>query len=112
MEEENKKKVIIPVGWTLLVKIDKVPEQTRSGLFVPAGARERQQLQAIEGTLEAVGDEAWLKFDKNSARPQLGDRVIFAKYGGQVYVMNENEPDAQEYRFLNDQDILGIIREE
>lgn len=105
------KKEIIPVGWTVIVKIDKVAEKTRSGLFLPQGARERQQLQAIEGTLYAVGPEAWAKYDPESRRPEPGDRVLFAKYGGQVFKFDEDDPEADEFRILNDQDIICIIRE-
>ena len=107
VKQEIKNKVIIPVGWTLIVKIDKVPETTRSGIFVPQGVRERQQEQAAEGTLVAIGDEAWKKFDDFSFTPDVGDRVMFAKYGGHYFVL-----DDQEYRLLNDQDIIGVIKEE
>ncbi len=97
---------IIPVGWVLVVKPDLVEEKTKSGIVIPQMAREREQAQAIIGTVIRIGDEAWEKFQPDSTTPDVGDKVLFAKYAGQVI-----ELDGTEYRILNDQDILGIIRE-
>lgn len=99
-------KSIRPVGWILVVKPDSVEEMTKGGIVIPQVARERQQEQAILGTVLSVGDEAYSKFGEGSLIPKDGDRVIFAKYAGQVIKL-----DNDEFRILNDQDILGIIEE-
>jgi chaperonin GroES len=101
---ESDMQTVTPVGWVLIVRPDKVEEKTRGGLYVPQTALERQQAQAIIGTVLSIGDEAWNKFDDKSYRPSVGDRVLFAKYGGQSL-----ELDGDEVRILNDQDILGVV---
>jgi chaperonin GroES len=100
-------KTIVPVGWVLVVKPDPVPEKTNGGLYLPPDARDREQAQAIMGTVVSIGDEAWAKFDPDSHRPHAGEKILFAKYAGQVI-----ELDGNEYRILNDQDVLGIVRED
>lgn len=111
MEPEITKTKIIPVGWQVLVSIEKVAEKTRSGLYVPQNARERQQMQMTEGKIVAIGDEAWGKYEEKSFRPEAGDWVIFAKYGGYEIKLYEGTPDEQEFRLLNDQDIFAVKRE-
>ena len=97
-------KTIKPVGWVLIVKPDPVAEKTNGGLYLPQTVRENQQQQAIMGTVIRIGDEAWEKFSSESFTPNVGDRILFAKYAGQVL-----ELDGEEYRILNDQDVLGVV---
>lgn len=99
-------KSVIPVGWVLVVKPDPVAEKTNGGLYLPQTVRDNQQQQAIMGTVESIGDEAWGKFDERSYTPNVGDRILFAKYAGQVMDL-----DGQEYRILNDQDVLGVVKD-
>jgi chaperonin GroES len=60
----------------------------------------------MEGTILAVGEG---RLDDNGQRVPMqvraGDMVLFAKYGGTEYRV-----DDVEYLILSEKDILGIIR--
>ena len=115
METEVQKKVIIPVGWTVIVKPD-APEPVKDTFIeggrvvVPDSLKptvDELQAQATTGVVMAVGDEAYRKFENPESNvPRAGDKVLFAKYAGQSIFLNKIE-----YRVLNDQDILGIVTE-
>ena len=93
---------IRPVGDRVVVKPAAKEETTKSGIVLPDTAKEKPQ----EGTVIAVGSGRMLD---NGERATIdvheGDRVLFAKYGGTEFKL-ENE----EYLVLKESDILAIIR--
>ncbi|MBE0538382.1 MAG: co-chaperone GroES [Ignavibacterium sp.] len=72
-------------------------EKTSSGLIIPDSAKEKPRV----GTVIAVGTDEDL-----NEKIKEGNKVLFAKYGG-----DEVEMDGQEYRILQRSDILGIIED-
>ncbi|MDP3741418.1 MAG: co-chaperone GroES [bacterium] len=88
---------IKPLGDRVLVKPLTGLEVTKSGIVLPATAEKEQKEQ---GEIVAVGSGPKIK--KLGVR--VGQTVVFGKYSG-----DEIEIDKVEYKFLKDEDILGIV---
>ncbi len=95
---------IQPLADRVVVKPVAREEMTKSGLFLPDTASKERPM---EGTVLAVGEG---RLDDNGKRVamtvQVGDKVLFAKYGGTEYKV-----DDVEYLILSEKDILGIIQD-
>jgi len=89
-----------PIGDNVLVKPSSKEEKTQGGIILPDTAKEKPQ----EGEVIAVGPGRLLE---NGTRVQpevkVGDRVIFAKYGG-----TEVKVDDVEYLILKEENILAV----
>jgi len=88
-----------PLGDRVLVKPIEKEEKTKSGIYLPDTAKEKPQ----EGEVIAVGPG---KYDETGKRIpmdlKVGDRVIYAKYGG-----TEIKVDDAELMILRESDILA-----
>jgi chaperonin GroES len=88
-----------PLADRVLVKPIEKEEKTKSGIYLPDTAKEKPQ----EGEVVAVGPG---KLDENGKRIpmdlKVGDRVIYAKYGG-----TEIKVDDDELIILRESDILA-----
>lgn len=92
---------IRPLADKLVVKVIEETEVTAGGIFIPDSAREKSQ----KGEVVAVGPGAMGKDDKRvEMEVKVGDKVLFAKYGG-----TDLKLDNQELKILSERDILGII---
>ena len=90
---------IHPVGWRVLVKPIEIEETTASGIIVSTGDNlERERMANTTGVVIEVGGESksWCK---------AGDRVIFGKYSGLMYVGK----DKIKYRLINDEDVVAVL---
>lgn len=89
-----------PLADRVVVKVSTEEEKTKGGIFLPDTAKEKPQ----EGEVIAVGPGR--KLDNGEVVPpevSVGDRVIFAKYGGTEVKIND-----EEYLILRESDILAI----
>ena len=95
---------IRPLADRVVVQPAAREEMTKSGLFLPDTASKERPM---EGTVLAVGEG---RLDDNGKRVamnvRVGDKVLFAKYGGTEYKVDEVE-----YLILSEKDILGIIQD-
>jgi chaperonin GroES len=85
----------------VVVKPAAKEEVTKSGIVIPDTAKEKPQ----EGTVVAIGSGRLL--DNGERAPldvNVGDRVLFAKYGGTEFKL-----DGQEYLVLKENDLLAVI---
>lgn len=113
---------ITPFGDKVLVKPDVIEEVTAGGIVIPASTVEQHMMAQTSGTLVAIGPEAWQHYTeveessigkivtkRGLSKPQaaVGDKVMFAKYGGQS-VWGK---DGEEYRMLLDEDLVAGIEE-
>lgn len=92
--------MIKPLEDRVVVKPGTEEERTKGGIVLPDTAKERPQ----EGEVKAVGPGRLL--DSGERAPmdvKVGDKVIFAKYGG-----TEIKIDGEEYIILRQSDILAI----
>lgn len=98
---------IRPLDLRVIVLPDAIEEKTAGGIILPDQHKEREKYAQIKGTLVACGVNAWEEAAGRSLafiKPQPGDRVVIAKYGGITF----NGSDGREYRMLNDEDVLGM----
>lgn len=88
---------IRPLGDRILVKPQTAAEVTKSGIVLPESAEKEQKEQ---GEIIAVGGGEKIK----KLHLKIGQTVVFGKYGGE-----EIEIDKVQYKFLKDEDILGVV---
>jgi chaperonin GroES len=92
---------INPVGDRVVVKPLAKEETTKSGLIIPDTAKEKPQ----EGEVIAVGAGKLLDSGKRAEMEvKVGDRVLFAKYGGTEFKL-----DGEELLVLRESDILAVL---
>ena len=90
-----------PLGDRVVLKPVEREEVTKSGIVLPDTAKEKPQ----EGIVEAVGTGRIL--DNGTKVPnelKVGDRVLYAKYAG-----NEFKVDEVEYLIISEKDVLGVL---
>jgi len=93
-----------PLGDRLVVEPLEQEERTASGIVLPETAKEKPQ----KGTVLAIGPGA--RDDKGqriALDAQVGDTVLFAKYGG-----TEIKVDGKKLLILKESDVLAIVEEE
>jgi chaperonin GroES len=89
---------IKPLGNRILVKPLTTEEVTKSGIVLPDTAEKEKKEQ---GEVVAIGEGEDIK----KLKIKVGDKVLFGKYVG-----DEVEIDKVDYKFLKDEDILGIVQ--
>ena len=92
---------IKPLEDRIVVKPLEAEQTTASGLVIPDTAKEKPQ----EGEVLAVGPGRI--DDKGNRVPldvQVGDRVIYSKYGG-----TEIKHGGEEYLILSARDVLAVV---
>ena len=88
-----------PLADRVLVKPIEKEEKTKSGIYLPDTAKEKPQ----EGEIMAVGPGKMTDDGKRIPMDlKVGDRVIYAKYGG-----TEIKVDDEELIILRESDILA-----
>lgn len=98
----RKKINIQPTAGYVLLEPEEAETTTASGIVLPDSAGEKPQ----SGKIIAVGsDEILGSGRKRTAPANVGDRVIYKKWGG-----NEIKIDSKEYIFVKFEDILGIYQ--
>ncbi|HEX9246736.1 MAG TPA: co-chaperone GroES [bacterium] len=93
-----------PLGDRIVVKVIEELERTKGGIVLPDTAKEKPQ----EAEVMAVGPGG--RNDKGERIPmevKVGDRIIFAKYSGSEFKL-----DDEEYLILRESDVLAIVTRE
>ena len=93
---------IKPLEDRIVVKAVEAETTTASGLVIPDTAKEKPQ----EGEVLAVGPGRWDDEGENRIPldVQVGDIVLYSKYGG-----TEVKYDGQEYLVLSARDLLAVV---
>ena len=117
---DNKFKKLIVVGDRVLIKPKRSQDRTKSGLYLPAGVKEKEQVQS--GYIMKAGpgypipmpiedDEPWKEKDEKvkyvPLQARKGDLAIFLQKGA-FEVMYENE----KFYIVPQSSILMLEREE
>jgi len=117
---ENKFKKLIVVGDRVLIKPKKDEERTKSGLYLPPGVKEKEQVQS--GYIIKAGpgypiplpieeDEPWKDKDENVKYVPLqakeGDLAIFLQKGAFEVIYQD-----EKYYIVPQSSILMLEREE
>ena len=77
-------------------------QTTVSGIVIPDTAKEKPQ----EGEVMAVGPGRFEDGQRIPMDVRVGDRVIYAKYGG-----TEVKVDGEEYLILSARDVLAVSKQ-
>lgn len=92
-----------PLEYKVLVKPDQVQTVSESGLILMTEIHaDREALAQTKGTIVAVGS---LAFDGWGTKPNVGDRVYYAKFHGQM----TKGDDGLFYTVMHDKDIIGLL---
>jgi chaperonin GroES len=95
-------KSLQPLGDRAVVKPLDREEVTKTGLIVPDTAREKPQ----EGEVLAVGPGRFLDNGQRlSMDLKKGDRVVYAKYAGTEFKLEDDE-----LLILSERDVLAVLR--
>jgi len=98
---------IEPRTTMVLVQAKKLDEK-RGHILVPKSALVREQHAVTEGTVIAIGPDAWSEYP-NDVGAQVGDYVAYAPYSG-FYVTDAIT--REEFLLINDVDIKATLRSE
>src|ERR1700757_4666499 len=91
-----------PLEDRIVVRRLEAEQTTGSGLVIPDTAKERPQ----EGEVMAVGPGRFEDGQRIPMDVRVGDRVIYAKYGG-----TEVKVDGEEYLILSSRDVLALSKQ-
>ena len=92
---------IKPLGDRVLVQAIEEQESIKDGIYIPDSAKEKPQEAKIIALGTGKTDDDGKKVPFEVA---VGDVVLMSKYGG-----TEVKVDDQEYKILNQSDILAIV---
>ena len=93
---------ITPLGDRVIVTAGESEEVTASGIVLPDTAKEKPQ----RGTVVAVGAGRWVEGERIAPDVEVGDVVIYSKYGG-----TELNIDGDDVIVLSEHDILAKLDE-
>lgn len=100
---------LVPLEFRAAVLLDEKEDMSAGGLYLPANVRTKEEINVEAGTLVAKNEGFWK--GKPKPVPEIGDRVIFNKFKGQLIPIIIDK--AKRFiRFINDEDILIIDRRE
>jgi chaperonin GroES len=95
---------INPVGWRVLIKPQEVKQMSKGGIILSTDTnKEREQMGNTTGVVVAMGEQCFA--DELQPWCEIGDKVIFAKYAGLLYLGK----DGCQYRMINDKDVTGTL---
>ena len=95
---------ITPIDERVLIKPLKEEARSIGNIIIPDTAKERPQM----GEVVALGDDVEIadrKQKKLSEIIKIGDRVVYARYGGTEFKM-----DNEEYLLVSRSDILAVVQ--
>ena len=95
---------INPCGWRVLIKPQEVKDTSKGGIIIATEvSKEREQMGNTTGVVISMGKQCYA--DEPAPWCKVGDKVIFAKYAGLLYLGK----DGKQYRMVNDKDITGTL---
>ena len=101
-----------PAGFAILIEPQKIEKDLRvsedSKLVIPEFIKEKQRVECSTGTVLAIGPQAWKDLGTGEPWCNVGDKIMFSKYGGKLYT---NEATKEVFVMINDRDVIGVIDE-
>ena len=89
-----------PLGDRVVVKADEAEETTASGIVLTSNSKEKPQ----RGTVLAVGEGKMVDGERVPVDVEVGDVVIYGKYGGQEVTV-----EGEDYLILRADDIYAVV---
>lgn len=105
--------IILPdvVGYSMIVALPTVAEQTASGIIIPTETTERERAATIIGKVVTMGADCYRGVYPNGmlrfpSGPwcQVGDTVMFSRYQGFRFRV-----EGIEYRILSDDQVMATV---
>ena len=108
-EEETPDPSVVILNEYICIRPLSITKKTKSGLILPSVVRESTQQLVTVGRVIGVGEFAGKR--ANVSRPDVGDYVIFPKYGGAQLTIKGVKviliPDDAVFAKVTREDILG-----
>jgi len=103
----NLEKLPTPTGWRILVMPFQVKEETKGGIIIAQEALDRARVATQVGYVLKMGDLCYEDKERYPTGPWCAEKdwVIFARYAG-----SRMEIEGGEIRMLNDDEVLGTIK--
>jgi chaperonin GroES len=95
-------------GCHVLVKPDNVEEVSEGGIILAHETIANKKGTMVRGTLISIGPAAFYRLGEDDPFYKPGDKVDYVLYGG----VNTKGKNGEEYRYLNDEDLFGVIDDE
>lgn len=102
---------VIPLDLRVVVMPDPVETVTKGGIILAEVAVDREKYATVKATLVGIGENAWEEAasrSNNFTKPEAGERVMIAKYGGVLF----KGIDGIDYRIMNDEDVIARLKED
>jgi chaperonin GroES len=108
IKEEVVDRIPTPTGWRIAVLPYRGAERTKGGIVITEETQKRTQLATNCGYVLKMGELAYKDESKFpfGAWCKVGDWVVFGRYAGSRVSI-----DGGEIRFLNDDEILGLVQD-
>ncbi len=102
VEQTSNKVGIRPLMGYLLVKPDAAETKTASGLYLPETSQERP----AQGVIVSTGPELVIEGKIIPPPVNVGDRVIYKKWGG-----DEIRYKGEEYKIVKFEDLMAVLED-
>lgn len=96
---------IEPVDVRVLVLPEKPKETSAGGIIIPDTTKDREKFASMKALVVAIGNNAFNEWG-DALTPSVGERVLTAQYAG----INVKGDDGQDYRVVNDEDIIAVLK--
>ncbi len=97
---------LTPMEYNVVIKPDDLESKTAGGIILMLN--ERDEWAVHEGVIDAVSVHAFTYADwpEDARKPQVGDRVMFAKHAGALV-----DRGGTKFRVVKDKDIIAVLDE-
>jgi co-chaperonin GroES (HSP10) len=97
-----------PTGWRIAILPYRGAEKTKGGIVLSEETQRKTQLSTVCGYVLKVGSLAYVDESKfpTGAWCKEGDWIIFGRYAGARIPI-----DGGEIRLINDDEVLGVVRD-
>lgn len=104
---------IAPAGHRVLVRVRSVEEKTSGGIIIPSKTKDQLQNSQDIGEVLEVGPTAFEGFGGAEAwGVEPGVTILFARHGGKKVMFDGfNEDEQGDLRIINDEDVVGLVKE-
>jgi chaperonin GroES len=97
--------MIRPIEYNVLVRPDPIEERTKSGIILTDATVESDKHAQQRGVIVSMSPAAFDYAEwPEGGKPQIGDRVLFARYDGILVKDGEDE-----FRLVKDKAIAAVI---
>ena len=97
--------MIRPIEYNVLIRPDPVEERTKGGLLLPDQTKESDKHAQQRGTIVSMSPASFDYAEwPEGTKPEIGDRVIFARYEGILWKEGDDE-----FRLVKDKAIAAVI---